>query len=71
MNPMNAEPELLATDRCDRCRAQAYVRVRLLTGDLVFCAHHYAESEEKLKPLAIAVQDERHKLSPTPIPAPA
>ena len=31
--------ELLATDRCDRCGAQAYVRVNLASGgELMFCA---------------------------------
>ena len=30
------EPELLATDRCDSCGAQALVRVTFLTGMLYF-----------------------------------
>ena len=30
------EPELLATDRCDSCGAQALVRVTFLTGMLLF-----------------------------------
>ena len=31
---------LLATDRCDTCGAQAYVRYAMRQGDLTFCAHH-------------------------------
>ena len=34
-------PALTASDRCDRCGAQALVRVELPSGaDLVFCGHH-------------------------------
>jgi hypothetical protein len=31
------------TDRCDSCRAQAFVRVEKNKLDLLFCAHHYNE----------------------------
>src|SRR5690606_27884370 len=31
---------LTAADRCDRCNAQAYVRVVLSVGELLFCGHH-------------------------------
>ena len=32
---------LTAADRCDRCGAQAYLRVELQSGgELLFCAHH-------------------------------
>jgi len=40
-------PGLTAFDRCDRCGAQAYVRVAL-NDDLLFCAHHSAEYEPAL-----------------------
>ena len=33
-------PSLTALDRCDSCGAQAYVRVTLASGDLLFGAHH-------------------------------
>lgn len=40
---------LVSTDRCDRCGAQAYVRLVNLTGlQLDFCAHHYNEYGEAL-----------------------
>jgi hypothetical protein len=32
---------LNANDRCDKCEAQALVRVKGLSGQLTFCNHHY------------------------------
>ena len=60
---------LSALDRCDRCGAQAYVRVTLAAGgDLLFCGHHFREHEARLRPLAAEVQDETAKLTePTPV----
>ena len=61
---------LSAADRCDRCGAQAYLRVELQSGgELLFCAHHAREHGEKLKQIAVNVQDETHKLSGTPTSA--
>ena len=59
MNATLATP-LTAADRCDRCGAQAYVRVVLEStgGELLFCAHHARANEEKLRPLAATWQDE-------------
>jgi hypothetical protein len=63
---------LTAEDRCDRCGAQAYLRVELLSGgELLFCAHHAREHGDKLKAIAAHVIDETHKLSKTPGSAPA
>ena len=63
---------LTAADRCDRCGAQAYLRVELQAGgELLFCAHHAREHGDKLREIAANVQDETHKLvTPTPAPAP-
>ena len=62
---------LTAADRCDRCGAQAYLRVELQTGgELLFCAHHAREHGDKLKEIAANVVDETHKLSGTPATAP-
>ena len=56
---------LTALDRCDRCGAQAYLRVELQTGgELLFCAHHAREHGEKLRQVAAIVHDETHKLDP-------
>lgn len=58
---------LTASDRCDRCGAQAYLRVELAAGtELLFCAHHAREHGDKLREVAINVHDETHKLSGTP-----
>jgi hypothetical protein len=58
---------LSAVDRCDRCGAQAYLRVELQSGgELLFCAHHAREHGDKLREIAANVVDETHKLSPTP-----
>ncbi|MBK5308194.1 MAG: hypothetical protein JJD92_16025 [Frankiaceae bacterium] len=53
---------LTASDRCDRCGAQARVRVVLVTGDLVFCAHHAKAYDEKLRAKAVEYVDETHSL---------
>ena len=61
---------LTAADRCDRCGAQAYLRVELQSGgELLFCAHHAREHGEKLKEVAITVIDETHRLAATPTSA--
>ena len=58
---------LTAEDRCDRCGAQAYLRVELATGgELLFCAHHAREHGDKLRAIAVNVHDETEKLSNTP-----
>lgn len=60
---------LTAADRCDRCGAQAYLRVELQTGgELLFCAHHAREHGDKLRQIAIKVIDETHKLVDPPTP---
>lgn len=57
-------PDLTVADRCDRCGAQAYVRVTLGEGlELLFCAHHGRKYEEKLRDLDdVKIQDETHRL---------
>lgn len=55
---------LSAKDRCDRCGAQAWVRVGLGENlDLLFCGHHFAENEGKVVPLSSYIHDERTHLS--------
>ena len=53
---------LLAMDRCDSCGAQAYVRVTLASGDLLFCAHHGSKFKDKLLPTALNWHDESARL---------
>lgn len=58
---------MTAADRCDRCGAQAYVRVVLSGGtDLLFCAHHGRQYELKLREIATEFHDETGKLGATP-----
>ena len=51
-------PTLTAADRCDRCGAQAFVRVVLTSGDLMFCGHHAKAYEDKLREKAVDWVDE-------------
>ncbi|MBO0811705.1 MAG: hypothetical protein J2P23_06620 [Microlunatus sp.] len=55
---------LTAADRCDRCGAQAYVRVTMPGGSqLLFCAHHGKEHADKLKQVALKIHDESSRIS--------
>jgi hypothetical protein len=55
---------LTAADRCDRCGAQAYVRVTMPGGSqLLFCAHHGKEHADKLKQVALKIHDETSRIS--------
>ncbi len=54
--------EMTAADRCDVCGAQAYIRVTLATGELMFCSHHGNEKRAQLEPIAVSWQDETEKL---------
>lgn len=62
------EAALSAADRCDRCGAQAYLRVELLngSGELHFCAHHAREHGAALRDVARVLVDETGKLAGTP-----
>lgn len=56
-------PRLLGSDRCDRCGAQAYVRVRLTGGgELLFCAHHGRKHQAALSSMTAEWHDESHRL---------
>jgi hypothetical protein len=55
---------LNASDRCDRCGAQAYVRVTMANGsELFFCLHHSREHADKLKQVALKIHDESARIS--------
>ena len=55
---------LTALDVCDRCGAQAYVRVMLPSSkELLFCAHHGREHADALAKVAAEIQDETQRLS--------
>ena len=73
MNTMIEQEEqvwlLDATDRCDSCAAQAYVKVIGTTGELLFCGHHYnkivdnAIGYEKIMKFMVEIIDERARLN--------
>ena len=57
---------LSAADRCDRCGAQAYLRVEMPSGaELYFCAHHGREHSDALRQVATSIQDETERLRPS------
>jgi hypothetical protein len=59
---------LTIQDRCDICGAQAYIQVKGVSGELLFCGHDYesimnnSSGKEKLESFAFEVVDERYKL---------
>lgn len=57
-----AASQLTALDRCDSCGAQAYVRVTLKHGELMFCGHHADEVRDRLMPTALEWLDETARL---------
>jgi hypothetical protein len=54
--------ELTASDRCDSCGAQAYIRVSIGSSELLFCAHHGKKYQEQLSALATEWHDESSRL---------
>lgn len=56
LTPTSSPAPPSAGDRCDRCRAQAKVRVVLAGGgDLVFCGHHARVYETTIREVAVEV----------------
>lgn len=52
-----------ASDRCDRCGAQAYMRVTLSSGgELLFCGHHGRAHHDKLQQVALRIDDHTERL---------
>ncbi len=67
MTPTLDARELTAMDRCDRCGAQAYVRTVLASGsELLFCSHHWHENADRLREIAVSIQDETGRLGEQP-----
>jgi len=59
---MIASP-LTASDRCDRCGAQAFIRATLASGaELLFCAHHAREYESGLKAIDADIYNQSNDL---------
>lgn len=55
-------------DRCDSCSAEALVSVKGVSGELLFCGHHYNKimndkaGYEKMMAFMYEIIDERDKL---------
>lgn len=58
-----SERPLTTADRCDACGAQAFVRVVLAAGELLFCAHHARANMAALEKQALFIQDESARLT--------
>jgi hypothetical protein len=62
------EWQLSPHDRCDRCSAEALVKVTGISGDLLFCGHHYnkimsiPDGYNSMMSFMISIVDERDKL---------
>ena len=54
---LEANVEFTAQDRCDRCGAQAKVRAKLLSGELLCCGHHAREVGLTLVMKSVSVFD--------------
>lgn len=55
---------LQVSDRCDRCGAQAYVKVLLPGGgQLFFCGHHFTANKAQLQQQAVEIVDETRFIS--------
>jgi hypothetical protein len=67
LQTQNSQP-LTTLDRCDRCGAQAYLRVELTGGrQLLFCAHHSREHEQQIRRVAVRLHDETSELGGRPL----
>ncbi len=52
----------LASNLCDRCCAQAWVRTQTTGGsELLFCAHHFQENEPALTAQGVTVTADGRK----------
>jgi len=68
--PVTNHPELTAHDRCDSCKAQAYIRWAKNAMDLLTCVHHGNKFEASLVSQGFSnVQDNRHLINDKPSPS--
>jgi hypothetical protein len=62
LDELGSSHQLTASDRCDSCGAQAYIRVAIGSSELLFCAHHGKKYQEKLATVASEWHDESDRL---------
>lgn len=54
---------LTTSDRCDKCNSQAFVWVNGVSGDLLFCRHHFLKFEDAIRAYAFEIVDETYKIN--------
>lgn len=64
-----ASAALTVADRCDRCGAQAFVRVHFVAGELTFCGHHARAMSAALQAQAVRIEDGSHAINSRPSPS--
>jgi hypothetical protein len=52
-------------DRCDKCNAQAFVLIKFISGELMFCGHHFNDMELGLRESSYEIIDEREFINKT------
>ncbi|MET4780136.1 hypothetical protein [Glaciihabitans sp. UYNi722] len=62
IDELESSHQLTASDRCDSCGAQAYIRVAIGSSGLLFCAHHGKKYQDKLSAVASDWHDESDRL---------
>ena len=63
VDELESGPQLTAADRCDSCGAQAYIRVVVNNGELLFCAHHGREHAGRMRAAGHEIHDQSGRLS--------
>ncbi len=54
----SSEKVLKIADRCDRCGAQAFILATGVSGELMFCGHHYHKYEYAITQWAYKIVNE-------------
>jgi hypothetical protein len=62
LGELDSSHQLTASDRCDSCGAQAYIRVAIGSSELLFCGHHGKKYQDKLSAIASDWHDESDRL---------
>jgi hypothetical protein len=63
MTETTLEYVLRVEDRCDKCQAQALYLCKGVSGELMFCRHHFNNNKESLTNWAYEIVDESQKIS--------
>ena len=61
------ERQLVKNDRCDSCGSEAFVLVKMINGQLMFCGHHYMKNQKALNHQSYEIIDEREYINSKPL----